>query len=114
MNENKKNDFDFDETDYELVDEADLPAPNRWQTYELDVEELDCASGVCWHPATANNLTAPIKPSAERRLNVIRREKEVGLGLRSKNQTSLPERGAGYALLFFCEEGLGEVHQLKA
>lgn len=74
MNENKKNDFDFDETDFELVDEADLPAPNRWQTYELDVEELDCASGVCWHPATANNLTAPIKPSAERRLNVIRRE----------------------------------------
>ena len=31
-----------------------------------------------------------------------------------KNQASLPERGAGHALPFFCKKGLGEVQQLQA
>ena len=73
MNDND-NDICVVEDDHATIDNQNPPDPNKWQTYELGLQELDCASGVCWHPATANKLAAPIKPSAERRLNVVRRE----------------------------------------
>ena len=40
MNETDNDDFDLIETEYELIDEADEPDPNKWQSYVLSLEEI--------------------------------------------------------------------------
>jgi hypothetical protein len=62
------------ETDYDEIDGENAPDPNKWQAYELALTEIEIASGVCWHPATRQNLPTPRKPNAEQRLLAIRRE----------------------------------------
>ena len=66
-------DFCVIEDSAELADIED-PFPNKWQQDVQVMEELDCASGVCWHPATVNKFATPPKPSADQQLNAVRRK----------------------------------------
>lgn len=36
------------------INENNYPEPNSWQRQIQALEELDCASGVCWHSSTSN------------------------------------------------------------
>ena len=68
MYETENDDFDLIETEYELIDEADAPDPNKWQSYVLLLEEMDCASGVCWHRGAKQKQPAPNKPTQRARV----------------------------------------------
>ena len=74
MYETDNDDFDLIETEYELIDEADAPDPNKWQSYVLSLEEMDCASGVCWHAGAKQKQPAPNKPTQEQKLSVVLRD----------------------------------------
>jgi len=73
MHEND-NDICLIEDDHETIVIENPPDPGIWQSVELSLQELDCASGVCWHPATENKTPSPRKPTTEQRLNAIRQE----------------------------------------
>ena len=68
------NDICLIEDDHETIVIENPPDPGIWQSVELSLQELDCASGVCWHPATENKTPSPRKPTTEQRLNAIRQE----------------------------------------
>lgn len=68
------NDICLIEDDHETIVIKNPPDPGIWQSVELSLQELDCASGVCWHPATENKTPSPRKPTTEQRLNAIRQE----------------------------------------
>ena len=68
------NDICLIEDDHETIVIENPPDPGIWQSAELSLQELDCASGVCWHPATENKTPSPRKPTTEQRLNAIRQE----------------------------------------
>ena len=68
------NDICLIEDDHETIVIETPPDPGIWQSVELSLQELDCASGVCWHPATENKTPSPRKPTTEQRLNAIRQE----------------------------------------
>ena len=68
------NDFDLIETEYELIDEADSPDPDKWQSYVLSLEEMDCASGVCWHAGAKQKQPTPDMPTQEQKLSVMLRD----------------------------------------
>ena len=74
MYETENDDFDLIETEYELIDEADAPDPNKWQSYVLSLEEMDCASGVCWHQGAKQKQPAPNKPTQEQELDARLRD----------------------------------------
>ena len=74
MYETDSSDIDLIETEYELIDEADAPDPNKWQSYVLSLEEMDCASGVCWHAGTKQKRPVPKKPNQEQYLSVVLRD----------------------------------------
>jgi len=57
--ETNNSDIDLIKTGYELIDEADAPDPNKWQSYVLSLEEMDCASGVCWHAGAKHKRPVP-------------------------------------------------------
>ena len=65
MYENDNGDFDLIEVDYELIDEAEAPDSNKWQAYVLSLDDMDCASGVCWHAGSKQKRPTPSKPSQE-------------------------------------------------
>ena len=62
------------EDDHNDIANETQPDPNKWQSFELTLQELDCASGVCWHPAAANKIASPRKPTVEQRLQAIRQD----------------------------------------
>jgi hypothetical protein len=62
------------EDDHNDITTETQPDPNKWQSFELTLQELDCASGVCWHPAAANKIASPRKPTVEQRLQAIRQD----------------------------------------
>jgi hypothetical protein len=68
MYETDNDDFDLIETEYELIDEADAPDPNKWQSYVLSLEEMDCASHVCLHAGAKQKRPIPNKPNQEQYL----------------------------------------------
>jgi hypothetical protein len=74
MYETDNDDFDLIETEYELIDEADAPDPNKWQSYVLSLEEMDCASHVCWHAGAKQKRPIPNKPNQEQYLGVVLRD----------------------------------------
>ena len=74
MYETDNDDFDLIETEYELIDEADAPDPNKWQSYVLSLEEMDCASGVCWHQGAKQKQPASNKPTQEQELDARLRD----------------------------------------
>ena len=61
------NDICLIEDDHETIVIENPPDPGIWQSVELSLQELDCASGVCWHPATENKTPSPRKPTTEQR-----------------------------------------------
>lgn len=54
-----------------LAGDGDL---SEWQSYELRLAELDCHSGVCWHPASYDDRPVPIEPTLAQRMRAIQRE----------------------------------------
>ena len=74
MYETDNDDFDLIETEYEFIDEADAPDPNKWQSYVLSLEEMDCASDVCWHAGANQKRPIPNKPNQEQYLGVVLRD----------------------------------------
>ena len=62
------------EDDHDTIAIENPPDPGIWQSFELSLQELDCASGVCWHPAAENKTPSPRKPTTEQRLHAIRQE----------------------------------------
>ena len=59
---------------HDEIDGENTPDPSEWQAHELALAEMDVASGVCWHPATRQRLPTPLHPSAEQRMQAVRRE----------------------------------------
>lgn len=74
MHNNNNDDICLIEDDHDDIATENPPNPNKWQSFELSLEELDCATGVCWHPATAKKTASPRKPTAEQSLHAIRQE----------------------------------------
>ena len=74
MYETDNDDFDLIETEYELIDEVEAPDPTKWQSYVLSLEEMDCASGVCWHAGAKQKQPSPKKPTQEHKLSVVLRD----------------------------------------
>jgi hypothetical protein len=74
MYDNENEDICLIATDHGLLENQKQPDPNKWQSYELELAELDGASGVCWHPASVSKTISPLKPSAEQHLSIVRQE----------------------------------------
>lgn len=74
MYNNNNYDICLIEDDHDDIATESPPDPNKWQSFELGLEELDCAAGVCWHPATANKTASPRKPTTAQRLHAVRQE----------------------------------------
>ncbi len=56
------------------IDENKYPEPNSWQRQIQALEELDCASGVCWHLGSEQKRPTPLNPSKEQYLRIVLRE----------------------------------------
>ncbi len=56
------------------INENNYPEPNSWQRQIQALEELDCASGVCWHVGSKQKRPTPLKPSKEQYLSIVLRE----------------------------------------
>ena len=92
---NNNDDICLIEDDHDDIATENPPDPNKWQSFELGLEELDCAAGVCWHPATAKKTASPRKPTAEQSLHAIRQE--VASWFRKPNQITI-EAKSDFAL----------------
>ena len=56
------------------INENNYPEPNSWQRQIQALEELDCASGVCWHVGSKQKRPTALKPSKEQYLSIVLRE----------------------------------------
>ena len=55
------------------INENNYPEPNSWQRQIQALEELDCASGVCWHSSTLNKQAIHKTYSQTQKLKLAQR-----------------------------------------
>lgn len=56
------------------VDLDDVPTPNAWQQVDVDLHEMDVASGVCWHSGSRQIQPMPLRPKRSDQMNMVLRE----------------------------------------
>jgi len=97
MHNNNNDDICLIEDDHDDIATENPPNPNKWQSFELSLEELDCATGVCWHPATAKKPHRLENPQLNKVCTPFAKKLPVGLSSLTVSSSRQRTKTPGWA-----------------